>query len=101
MFVGRDAADDQSQLVDALGVLVSGQNADLTSLGFSNQVSFLDLRRIHEVEQMFREGIEVIIDLRLIRVAMAEIVDGEHAKFFRKRDEISYPGLGVSAAAMQ
>src|SRR5262245_65451858 len=85
MLIGRYAADDQAKFVDALGMFVGGQNDDLPSLRFTDQMSLFDLRRIHEVEQMFREGIQIVIDLRLIRVAMTQIVDGEHTKFFRKQ----------------
>ena len=101
MLVGRNAADDKTQLVDALGMLMGRQHADLAALGLAHQVSLLDARRIHEVQQMFGKCIEIVGDLRFIRVPMTEIIDRQHAKFFRQGDEIAHPGFGVPAAAVQ
>ena len=50
MLVGWYAANDKTELVDTLGMFIGCQNANLPSLGFSDQVRLFDPRRVHEIE---------------------------------------------------
>src|SRR5688572_11966739 len=56
MFVRWNSADNETELVHALGMFVRRQDANLPALRLANKVSLLDARSIHEIQEVLRKS---------------------------------------------